>query len=96
MFAELLKKIAGLIMPTNKHRAAVILPHSNIRDQKAIDAHLARMGHTIERRNQHIPVGSLADLFKNDTDRTEAAFERGMRRRIDSNTDGLRSGYRDN
>lgn len=90
-FSELLKKIGRLITP-DKRPPSGVFPHLYVRDQKDVDYHLAKMGHHIERRNEHIPMISAADIFRHDAAVTEAAFQnrRPIGRHIDNNTDSLR------
>jgi hypothetical protein len=91
MIARMLRKIAALIM-TNKQLPSGVMPHLYVRDQSQVDDYLARWGHTIERRNQHIPEISASDIFRHDVAVTEAAFNnrRPIGRHIDNNSDTLR------
>jgi hypothetical protein len=88
-FSELLKKIGGLITDKRQSSSVIMpMPHY-VRDQKQVDAHLAKMGHTIERRNQHVPFWS-PNIFDQSLAETRAFNLRrpgtGRRFTMDSNT----------
>jgi hypothetical protein len=90
-FSELLKKI-GRLITTDRRLPSGVMPHLYVRDQREVDAHLAKMGHHIERRHQAIPMISAADIFRHDAAATEAAFNRRrcIGRHMENNSDMLK------